>query len=123
MQPGGWPEVSSEFRPLSGAGWEPPQGSASAAPAARVSPGQGTQPGCCHLRLEPATAPANAGSAGLQGGSVRDFPALFRARCWREQEALRAPGSSLLMLSPRWQGMNKLLLVNLTSRALFQEQQ
>lgn len=71
-----------------------------------------------HLRLVSPTAPANA------GGSGRDFPALSRARCWQEpgpgQEALRAPGSSLLMPSPRWLGMSKLLLVNLTSRALFQ---
>lgn len=110
-----------ERAPSSGRGQEPPKGSASPAPAAPVA-----RPRHAARLLPPAprAAPALANAGQRAAG---ELPALSRARGWPqpgpEQEALRAPRSSLLMLSPPWQGMSKLLLVNLTSRALFQEQQ
>lgn len=107
------------------------------APATRMPLGKGMRQSCSHLCPAPATTPANAGSMVgcrvaqcitpqlyLDLGAGRSL-VLPRALEERKalQKALSIPGSSLLGLSPHWQGMSKLWLVNLTSQALFQEQQ
>lgn len=96
--------------------------------------GEGMRQRCSHLCPTLATTPADVGNrAGCGVAQCMTFKlyldldagrSLVLAGIWRRgQEDLSASGSLLLTLSPHWQGMSELLLVNLTSWALFQEQQ